>query len=67
MLPDASRNAAPPENSTNSTYDIIEMSSDRSVPFGIALAGSFRSPEIFAPAWMPVTLGKNIANTEKND
>lgn len=40
MLPDASRNADPPEKNTNSTYEIIEMSSDSRVPFGMALAGS---------------------------
>jgi hypothetical protein len=29
------------------------------------LARTFKSPEMFAPAWMPVTDGKKIAKTEK--
>ena len=33
------------------------------VPFGIAMAGSFRSPLMLAPAVIPVTAGKNTANT----
>ena len=31
------------------------------VPFGMALLGSFRSPDMFAPAMMPVTAGENTA------
>lgn len=55
MLPDASRIAEPPANTTNNAYDVIEISSDKRVPFGMDLPGSRKSPEIFAPAWMPVT------------
>ena len=33
------------------------------VPIGIALFGSFRSPDIAIPAVKPVTAGKNMANT----
>ena len=33
------------------------------VPFGIAMAGSFRSPLMLAPAVIPVTAGKKTANT----
>ena len=35
------------------------------VPSGMALRGSLRSPDIFTPAIIPVTAGKNIANTIK--
>jgi len=35
------------------------------VPFGMLTDGSLRSPEIFAPAIIPVTAGKNIPNTVK--
>lgn len=31
----------------------------------MACEGSFKSPEIFAPAMMPVAAGKNTAKTEK--
>ena len=31
------------------------------------LAGSFNKPDIFAPAIMPVTAGKNMAKTLKKD
>ena len=32
---------------------------------GMAMAGSLRSPDRFAPATMPVTAGKKTANTEE--
>lgn len=51
----ASRNAEPPAKITNAAYEIAEMSNANKVPFGIELPGSFRSPEIFAPACKPVT------------
>ena len=35
------------------------------IPFGMATAGSFRSPDKFAPATIPVTAGKNTPKTEK--
>ena len=31
----------------------------------MAVAGSFKSPDKFAPATIPVTAGKNTPNTEK--
>jgi len=37
------------------------------LPFGIAVAGSFRSPDKFAPATIPVTAGKKTPKTEKKD
>ena len=37
------------------------------VPTGIARLGSFRSPDMFTPAMIPVTAGKNTANTVQND
>ena len=37
------------------------------VPRGILLEGSFKSPERFVPAIIPVTDGKNIPNNIKND
>jgi hypothetical protein len=39
----------------------------RRVPFGMALCASRKSPEILAPAKIPVAAGKNMANTEKNE
>lgn len=56
IFPDASRKAEPPANTTNAAYEMAEISNASSVPFGIELAGSFRSPEIFAPACNPVTM-----------
>lgn len=40
-FPDASRSAAPPAATTNSPYEIIEMSRANIVPLGMALAGSY--------------------------
>ena len=37
----------------------------QSLPLGIALFGSFKSPLILAPAKIPMTDGKNTENTEK--
>ena len=37
------------------------------VPAGIDFAGSRNSPDMFAPAMMPVTAGKNNANIVQND
>lgn len=34
-------------------------------PLGMALEASFRSPDMLAPAMMPVTAGKKTANTVK--
>uniref|UniRef100_A0A1A9Z8H5 G-patch domain-containing protein n=1 Tax=Glossina pallidipes TaxID=7398 RepID=A0A1A9Z8H5_GLOPL len=50
ILPDASRTAAPPANMTNMAYEIMDKSKAQKVPFGIASPGSFRSPQILAPA-----------------
>jgi len=33
---------------------------------GIAVAGSFKLPDMLAPAVIPVTAGKKTAKTEKN-
>lgn len=46
----ASRKADPPAQTTNAAYEMAEINSANSVPFGIDEAGSFKSPEIFAPA-----------------
>lgn len=46
---------------------MAEIKRASKVPFGIELAGSFKSPEMLAPACSPVTDGKNIAKTLKND
>lgn len=62
ILPDASRTAEPPANKTNNTYENMEINKDKSVPFGIELAGSFKSPEILAPAWIPVTENEQVIN-----
>ena len=35
------------------------------LPFGMATAGSFKSPDRFAPATIPVTAGKKTPNTLK--
>ncbi|KAI9576237.1 hypothetical protein GQX74_014297 [Glossina fuscipes] len=50
ILPEASRTAAPPANITNMAYEIMDKSKAQKVPFGIASPGSFRSPQILAPA-----------------
>uniref|UniRef100_A0A1A9VB45 Uncharacterized protein n=1 Tax=Glossina austeni TaxID=7395 RepID=A0A1A9VB45_GLOAU len=50
ILPEASRTAAPPANMTNMAYEIMDKSKAQKVPFGIASPGSFRSPQILAPA-----------------
>jgi hypothetical protein len=42
------------------------MTMARNVPLGMAFWASFRSPDMFAPARMPVAAGKKMANTEKN-
>ena len=47
-------------------YVIVVVSIETNVPFGIALCASRRSPEMFAPARIPVAAGKKIAKTEKN-
>ena len=39
----------------------------REVPAGMERAGSFRSPDILAPAMIPVTAGKNRANMMSGD
>lgn len=57
-FPEASRKAALPANIANTTYDIMDIVTAINVPLGIAEPASFRSPQIFAPAWIPVTLGK---------
>lgn len=54
-FPGASRMAEPPAKTTNNAYDMADINRANNVPFGIELAGSFRSPEIFAPACKPVT------------
>ncbi len=36
------------------------------VPIGMDLLGSLRSPDMLAPAIIPVTAGKNIAKTFQN-
>jgi len=36
-----------------------------SVPCGMAMLGFFRSPDMFAPARIPVAAGKNTAKTVK--
>ena len=38
-----------------------------SVPRGIERAGSFRSPDMLAPAMIPVTAGKNSAKAVTAD
>lgn len=55
MFPDASRIAEPPANITKTAYENAEISRASNVPFGIDRAGSFKSPEILAPACRPVT------------
>lgn len=57
-LPEASRRADPPANTTNAAYEIAEIIRASNVPFGIELAGSLKSPEMFAPACKPVTAVK---------
>ena len=42
------------------------MPTPLSVPRGIALRASFSSPLMLAPAMMPVTAGKKIANAAQN-
>lgn len=67
-LPDASRNADAPAKTTNAAYEIAEINKAKSVPFGIELPGSFKSPEIFAPACNPVTVdGKYTENERENE
>lgn len=64
--PDASRAAAPPAKITKTAYEMADIKRARSVPFGIELAGSFKSPEMFAPACSPVTKSKqNIKVTKR--
>ena len=46
-------------------YTTVEMPIERNVPCTMLLAGSLSRPEMLAPAMMPVTAGKKIANTEK--
>lgn len=50
MSPEASLRAAPPADTTNKAYELMEIAIDSIVPFGIAEAGSFKSPQILAPA-----------------
>lgn len=46
-------------------YDAVVNKIARIVPFGIAFCGSFKSPDILAPANIPVAAGKNTENTLK--
>jgi hypothetical protein len=39
----------------------------RNLPLGMAVAGSFRSPDKFAPATIPVTAGKKTPKMEKKE
>lgn len=55
-FPDASRMAEAPAKTTNTAYEMADIKRANKVPFGIELAGSLRSPEIFAPACRPVTI-----------
>ena len=45
-------------------YTIVLQPMACSVPFGIFSAGFFNSPLMLAPAIMPVTAGKKMANTD---
>ena len=47
-------------------YIIVVLRIETNVPFGIACWASRRSPEMFAPARIPVAAGKKMAKTEKN-
>lgn len=47
-FPLASRTAAPPANITNTMYDVADIKRANNVPFGMELAGSFKSPDILA-------------------
>lgn len=66
IKPDASRDAAPPAKTTKTAYEMAESKRASSVPFGIELAGSFKSPEMFAPACSPVTKSVTNENIIKN-
>jgi len=64
--PIASRTTHHPAIHATTRYVIVVTRIETNVPFGIALWASRRSPEMFAPARIPVAAGKKMANTEKN-
>lgn len=52
---------------TNMKYPIVVVICAANVPFGILLEGSFKSPDLFEPAIMPVQAGKKIERHTKKD
>ena len=60
ILPD--RHKIVQKNEQKSTYDTLRAAS---VPRGILVKGSLRSPLMFIPASIPVTVEKNKPNMEK--
>lgn len=46
----ASLRAEAPAQTTKAAYEMAEINNANNVPLGIELAGSFKSPDIFAPA-----------------
>merc|ERR550532_2770142 len=46
-------------------YTTVEIPIADRVPFGISLEGFLKSPEILAPAIIPVTAGKKMASTDQ--
>ena len=64
--PMASRTMHHPAIQATTKYVIVVVRIDSKVPFGMARWASRRSPEMLAPARIPVAAGKKMAKTEKN-
>lgn len=64
--PTASLTTHQPAIHATTRYVTVVLRIDTRVPFGIARWASRRSPEMFAPARIPVAAGKKMAKTEKN-
>jgi hypothetical protein len=56
--PFASRKTRAPLRKATKMYTIVVMKMAKRVPSGMDCCGSFKSPEMFAPAKMPVAAGK---------
>ena len=64
-FPVASRDMTEPAIIAIPRYERVVKKIAHKVPFGMLFCGSVKSPEMFAPAKIPVAAGKKIENTEK--
>ena len=64
LTPDAFGKKTNPVCNPKNIYVTYVMAMANKVPFGIASAGSFKSPDKFAPATIPLFKENNLVYTE---